>query len=482
MNDEDKTLQLLGDLVSRLRITRADKQELVASMLSMVEDLVLSDPMLYARSNYRDIIIEEITDLVCLQMTDVFPSHTDYFIVDILPKLIEEALYIYNMFFSPKREYGNTFIRVKPNTEKMATKIDYLSNVPQPDQRTDEWYIFRHKYLTASSLWKVFSTPGSRNQLIYDKCKPLDTNKYKGFSTTSPMHWGHKYEPVSIMWYEEKFNTTVSDFGCIPHKTIEYIAASPDGINTCPKSDRYGRMLEVKNIVNREITGIPKPEYWIQMQIQMEVCELNECDFLETRFVEYECKEDFEEDGSFQYTKDGKHKGVIIFFIKEEQPHYEYAPFMCTREEYSKWEKETMDKNKNFTWVQNLYWKMEEISCVLVLRNKTWFSGAKPVLDKFWETIQREKKGDYTHRAPKKRQRSELSPMIAPSKCMINIDTLTLPETTTQINANTQINDSSKIVSVQEIASKQEHPTNRIINISTESFSKHNYSQKADDS
>ena len=48
-------------------------------------------------------------------------------------------------------------------------------------------------------------------------------------------------------------------------------------------------MLEIKNIVNREITGIPKKEYWVQMQMQMEVCAIyEECDFLETRFKEYE--------------------------------------------------------------------------------------------------------------------------------------------------------------------------------------------------
>ena len=46
-------------------------------------------------------------------------------------------------------------------------------------------------------------------------------------------------------------------------------------------------MLEVKNIYNREIRGIPKEEYWIQMQIQMETCDLDICDFLETRFLEY---------------------------------------------------------------------------------------------------------------------------------------------------------------------------------------------------
>ena len=49
-------------------------------------------------------------------------------------------------------------------------------------------------------------------------------------------------------------------------------------------NERYGRLVEIKNIVNREITGIPKKEYWVQMQLQMEVTDLDECDFLETRF------------------------------------------------------------------------------------------------------------------------------------------------------------------------------------------------------
>ena len=45
-----------------------------------------------------------------------------------------------------------------------------------------------------------------------------------------------------------------------------HLGASPDGINTDKTSQLYGRMLEIKNIVNREINGIPKSEYWIQMQ------------------------------------------------------------------------------------------------------------------------------------------------------------------------------------------------------------------------
>jgi hypothetical protein len=52
-------------------------------------------------------------------------------------------------------------------------------------------------------------------------------------------------------------------------------------------------MLEIKNVVNREINGIPIEEYWIQTQLQMQVCDCDECDFLETSFKEYEDEDAF---------------------------------------------------------------------------------------------------------------------------------------------------------------------------------------------
>ena len=106
-------------------------------------------------------------------------------------------------------------------------------------------------------------------------------------------------ENITLLW---------EDFGCIPHKEFKNIGASPDGINTDPKSSRYGRMVEVKNRFSESvpITGIPKEEYWIQMQLQMNVCELNECDFLETRFKQYDNYQDFINDGTFKETVDGK--------------------------------------------------------------------------------------------------------------------------------------------------------------------------------
>ena len=69
---------------------------------------------------------------------------------------------------------------------------------------------------------------------------------------------GEKYEPVSTIYYEWINNTKVDEFGCIPHNEYSFLGASPDGIVCDISSNLYGRMLEIKNVVSREITGIPK--------------------------------------------------------------------------------------------------------------------------------------------------------------------------------------------------------------------------------
>jgi hypothetical protein len=103
----------------------------------------------------------------------------------------------------------------------------------------------------------------------------------------------------------------VDDFGCLQHDAHAFLGASPDGINVDPASQRYGRMLEIKNIVNRDITGIPKKEYWIQMQLQMETADLNECDFLETQF-----SEEGDDDPRDHDSSNALMTGTMIYFMK----------------------------------------------------------------------------------------------------------------------------------------------------------------------
>ena len=100
--------------------------------------------------------------------------------------------------------------------------------------------------------------------------------------------------------YEQIKNVKVHEFGCLPHPNYDYLAASPDGITD------DGVMLEIKCPYSRQITGIPPIYYWYQMQLQLEVCNLNECDYLECNIKEYNNEEEFLRDNTVEY------KGVLI--------------------------------------------------------------------------------------------------------------------------------------------------------------------------
>ena len=189
-------------------------------------------------------------------------------------------------------------------------------------------------------------------------------------------------------------------------------------------------MLEIKNIVNREIDGIPKKEYWIQMQLQMETCDLNECDFLETKFTEYESENEFLNDSdndncSFTKTMNNELKGVFMYFTTSEgKPHYVYKPLDMELEEFEKWSENIMNdlcdekpdengvKKIGMCWIKNIYWKLEEVSCVLVLRNQKWFADNINQLKNIWTTIEKERiSGEFSHRAPNKRTKKIVEPL-----------------------------------------------------------------------
>lgn len=376
--------------------------DLIESALHLMEDYLNENPTAVSEPDFHETMLEEIKDIFALQ----FEDHNN--IEEDLNELLEEAFAIFINTYNIERTPEFTAI---VNEDITLERINYLRSKPQPDQRTKEWYEFRHNLITASNAYKAFESQSMVNQLIYEKCQPIKTgndDKPSMVNVNTPFHWGQKYEPLSVMIYEDMHNTQIEDFGCIQHDTYTFLGASPDGINVDNTSERYGRMLEIKNIVNREITGIPKKEYWIQTQLQMEVCDLNECDFLETKFTEYETETDFFND------KTDKKKGMIVYFnTKEGKPFYIYKPLdIVTVDEITEWEQETIDKyqSNNRTWIKNLYWKLEIISCVLILRNKKWFEDNIEQLGKVWKIIEEERITGYQHRAPNKRIKKEIQP------------------------------------------------------------------------
>uniref|UniRef100_A0A6C0JL16 YqaJ viral recombinase domain-containing protein n=1 Tax=viral metagenome TaxID=1070528 RepID=A0A6C0JL16_9ZZZZ len=273
--------------------------------------------------------------------------------------------------------------------------IQILKSLPQPAQKTSEWYKFRHEHITASNAWKAFGTQSSKNQLIYEKCKPIEVKESKnnGALSENPLTWGHKFEPLTRMIYEDINQTQIEDFGCIEHPTYTFLAASPDGIVTGPNN--FGRMIEIKNVVSREINGVPKTDYYIQTLLQMEVCNLNECDFVETKFVEYPSYLDF-------IQNDNKRKGIIAVFVVNAEYRYVYMPFTIkTEADTNNWMDSVMDYEGE--WIKNIYWYLDTYSCILIKRKSDWFNYAIPILQDIWNTICIERQGDYSLRAPKKR-------------------------------------------------------------------------------
>lgn len=417
---------IIDELAAPPIFTDAERNELLETCLQMFDDAINEEPVLFTEPTFDDVVNRRVFSLLCETLGY---DTLDFYTIEAIQTVLSEAYELYSATHVV-RSLPRTMVLKAPDVEQMKNHIKYLSDIPQPDQRTDDWYKFRHKYLTASSIWKAFGSVKTQNELIYDKCKPLDVSKYtQPVNTESPLHWGQKYEEVSVMWYEREYTTKISDYGCLPHREISYLAASPDGIVTDAASDRFGRMLEIKNIVNRDITGIPKKEYWIQMQLQMEVCKLDECDFLETRFKEYENHAGFVADGTFTHTADGKLKGHILYFNKAGAPFYKYAPLGIDEAEYETWEASSMEKHAELTLVRTIYWRLDEVSCVLVLRNRTWFNHVKPTLDDFWAKIVHDREHGYEHRAPQRKSK----PAVAedPSKqCLIDVSTLESGKTT----------------------------------------------------
>jgi hypothetical protein len=372
---------------------------------------------------------EDLFNSVLSLMQNMFENTYDDILDGELRVVIQKACSTYFSQVLPRRSYSKTFAKPRINIPKITSIIERLRSVPQSEQRSPEWFSDRWNMISASSAWKALSSNAHKNSIIYEKCSPLDTSKYSSsVNVSTPLHWGQKYETLSVLIYEDKYNTKIEDFGCIPHKDYANIGASPDGINTDPVSSRYGRMLEVKNRFSESvpITGIPKHEYWIQMQLQMNVCELNECDFWETRFKEYENASMFYEDGTFTHTVENKMKGIYLYFSKNGFPHYEFPPLHLSEAEFIVWEDSKMKSvvASGYEWISRIYWYLDKASCVLVFRNKAWFAIALAEIKVVWNTILEERISGYEHRAPNKRVKKPVEPIK--SNCMIDINGLNL--------------------------------------------------------
>ncbi len=248
-----------------------------------------------------------------------------------------------------------------------------LRKIIGPEQRTPEWHEFRDNLLTASDWGSILGDNHYSNpkNIILKKC-----GENMPFITNKAILWGIKYEEVAVQIYQSRNNCNVIEFGCLKHPTINFLGASPDGIT------EDGVMLEIKCPSSRAITGIIPLYYYDQVQGQLEVCELDRCDFLECKLEEYDNKDDYKDDNynnnyTLNYT--GNEKGVILEYFDtiELKTNFIYGPLGKNLEDIDAWKEDIINTqintHENYIFSKLSYWKLIRVSCIPIYRDKIWF-------------------------------------------------------------------------------------------------------------
>jgi hypothetical protein len=170
------------------------------------------------------------------------------------------------------------------------------------------------------------------------------------------------------------------------------------------------------------------------MQLQMEVCNLDQCDFLENKFSEFDRADEFYDSlyqGTILTTIQGdeipQFHGILLQFqhASSETPKYIYHiwdPATETNPEadIEQWAQETIRAqfdaanvdiygHKDIRFIQRHYWRLDVYSCILVERDRAWFQNNVEQFRALWDIVLRERVEGYEHRAPKRRDAAALA-------------------------------------------------------------------------
>jgi len=303
---------------------------------------------------------------------------------------------------------------------KKSYILNRISKIPQFEQKSEGWFNQRNNCLTATAIAAVLDEDPYKSpaEILLDKCF-----RGKPFVDNANVHHGTKYEKIGNMYYAEKNNINVLDFGLLQHELYSFIGASPDGIcdNTCldksTLSTLVGRLLEIKFPKMRKIITEGKLDgeicphyYFVQVQTQLFVTGLDECDFLQCQMAEYLDYDEFIEDtdpdnpGFSKTTK--LENGCIIQLLPLKMitdpisnnciynAKYLYPPKMhMSIKEIDEWilfEFKNFPENamsKKYMIDKIIYWKFTKISCDLIKADTPWMSSKIPLLKQFWNYI-----------------------------------------------------------------------------------------------
>ena len=151
------------------------------------------------------------------------------------------------------------------------------------EQRSEDWFAIRLGKVTASRVADVIaktktgystSRENYMAQLVVERLTQTKAESY----TNAAMQWGTDQEPFARAAYEAAQGVMVEEVGFVPHPTIEWAGASPDGL----VGD--DGLVEIKcpntaTMIEALLTGKVPTKYFTQMQFQMACTGTKFCDY-----------------------------------------------------------------------------------------------------------------------------------------------------------------------------------------------------------
>ena len=152
------------------------------------------------------------------------------------------------------------------------------------EQRSEDWFVIRLGKVTASRVADVIaktktgystSRENYMAQLVVERLTQTKAESY----TNAAMQWGTDQEPFARAAYEAAQGVMVEEVGFVPHPTIEWAGASPDGL----VGD--DGLVEIKcpntaTMIEALLTGKVPTKYFTQMQFQMACTGTKFCDYV----------------------------------------------------------------------------------------------------------------------------------------------------------------------------------------------------------
>lgn len=319
---------------------------------------------------YKGIMYNDIMKSVDDEIVKYFQNN--FSSLDCIDNLDDIYILAEKISMNSKYEVYNRLLKIK----KWRNQLKILKQIPFIKQRTYEWYNLRKERLTASDLYDAVKEGASFLQLAKKKANVIVDNT--NYNMIPALKWGTMFEPMASRCYSQTNNDIVlHDFGLICDDNNEHFGASPDGIND------LGVMIEIKCPYSRNIVDNYIPDkYKMQIQGQLAVCSLEECDYIECIFKTFKSQEEYL--NSIDKNEKRNHGVIAEFLIDNKEYNYIYSESYCTPSECIEHIKKNIENKNNYKLI---YWYLDKMNIQKVHFDEDEWKNIYPKINSFWNKV-----------------------------------------------------------------------------------------------